>query len=605
MDRSVPPTSILAITFTTAAAAALRRRLESVLGGAATQVDIRTFHSFGLRVIRSWSEELGFGQFPPAVYGRDDARDVLREAANELGLAVAHEPIPRETRDPWALSLLQLERAVERYRLQNARGDSTPVDSEILDGEVLAEVSLVYERRLEARAAVDYPSMLTLPMRLLDENPRASRMLQDAYRWLLVDEYQDCCRLQAALLQRLVAQHQNLAVVGDPLQSVFRFRGADRRLLMDFSSMFPGARTFVLEQNHRSTRTIVELANALAAPLGERPASWTRNPDGPPGRLYAAVDDADEARFIAEEVARLLAAGELVQPGQAAVLFRTNAQALAVAFALRARGIPARLRAELDLFACPEVRDLIAYLRLVHSPSDAPALGRIINTPPRRLRAVEHAFRKQPVPVADLPEWAHRRSGAAGRAAAQDLLSLINDLHAVAGNGRAVDALDVVLARTGYVSWLESSERGRTHLEHVKALHGLVVKSEAPDLATWLADLHLDDVDSGVADDRAVPLLTVHGSKGREWPVVFVAGWEGLLPLNASPSRSADEPADDEERRLAYVALSRSQVQVYLTWCRSRLRGGEGQEPRREPRRPSRYLRAMPADLLRPAAGGR
>jgi DNA helicase-2/ATP-dependent DNA helicase PcrA len=206
----------------------------------------------------------------------------------------------------------------------------------------------------------------------------------------------------------------------------------------------------------------------------------------------------------------------LAQPGQAAVLFRTNAQARAVAFALRARGIPVRLRAD-DLFACPEVRDLIAYLRLVHSPNDVPALARIVNTPPRRLRAVEHAFRKQPVPVADLPEWAHRRSGAAGRAAAQDLLSLVNDLHAVAGTGRAIDALDTVLARTGYAAWLESSERGRGHLEHVQAPHGLLAKSEAPDLATWLADLHLDDVESGVADDRAVPLLTIHSSKGREW----------------------------------------------------------------------------------------
>src|ERR671932_556237 len=169
-------------------------------------------------------------------------------------------------------------------------------------------------------------------------------MLQDAYRWVLVDEYQDCCQLQAAILHRLAARHQNVAVVGDPLQSVYGFRGADPQLLVEFTRTFPGAQVVVLEENHRSTRAIVSLANALAAPLGQRPASWTSNPDGPPARLYVADDDEGEAQFIAGEVARLLARGELMQPGQAAVLFRTNAQARDFPLALRARGIPVRLR---------------------------------------------------------------------------------------------------------------------------------------------------------------------------------------------------------------------------------------------------------------------
>jgi DNA helicase II / ATP-dependent DNA helicase PcrA len=601
-ERAVPPTSILAITFTTAAAAALRRRLEAVLGGAAARVDIRTFHSFGLRVIRSWSEELGFGRLPPAVYGREDARVVLREAARELGLAVRPEHAAAAERDPWALSLAQLDRAVEAYRLRNARAGSEPaLDSDVLDHDVLAELSAAYERRLQMRAAVDYPSMLTLPLRLLEANQQALRMLQDAYRWVLVDEYQDLCRLQASLLQRLVARHQNVAVVGDPLQSIYAFRGTDPRLLAEFPRTFPGARVVVLERNHRSTRTIVALANALAAPLGERPASWTTNPDGPPARLYAADDDADEARFVAGEVARLLAAGELAQPGQAAVLFRTNAQARAFALALRAHGIPVRLRSEADLFACPEVRDLVAYLRLAHSPQDGPALVRVLNTPPRRLRADEHAFRQRPLPIGDLAEWAHRRAGAGARAAVEHLLALLDDVHAAARSSRPSEALEIVLDRTGYATWLASSERGRGHLEHVQALRGLLAASEAPDLATWLADLHLDEAEAAVADERAVPLLTIHASKGREWPVVFIAGCEeGLLPFGRAPSVQ-DEAADDEERRLAYVALSRTQVQVYLTWCRSRWRGAEGQEPRRESRQPSRYLRALPPDLVHPA----
>jgi DNA helicase-2/ATP-dependent DNA helicase PcrA len=598
-DRGVPSTSVLAITFTTAAAAALRRRLETVLGASASQVDIRTFHSLGLRIVRSWSQELGFGHLPPAVYGREDARAVLREAARELGLAVESDQVVGDDRDAWVLSLAQLERAVERYRLRNAdAANEPPSEAEVLDCQTLAELSAVYERRLEARAAVDYPSMLTLPLRLLDRNQRAKRMLQDAYRWVMVDEYQDLCRLQAELLYRLVARHQNVAVVGDPLQSIYRFRGADPRLLTEFPRTFPDARIVVLEQNHRSTRTIVALANALAAPLGGRPPCRTSNPDGPAARLYVADDDVDEARYVAGELARLLAVGELAQPGQAAVLFRTNAQGQAIALALRARGIPARLRAQADLFICPEVRDLLAYLRLVHSPQDGPALARILNTPPRRLRSVEQAFRKRPVPMDELPEWALRRAGKPARVAVENFLALLTDLHGASHSKPPAEALQLVLERTDYANWLASTERGRPHVEHVEALRSLLAASEAPDLATWLADLNLEDAEGTTTDGRAVPLLTIHSSKGREWPVVFIVGFEeGLLPFGHA-SWARDEAADDEERRLVYVALSRSQVQVYLTWCRSRCRSGGSAGGMRELRQPSRYLRVLPPELI-------
>src|SRR5262249_40558212 len=238
---------------------------------------------------RAWTEELGFGQAPPAVYGRDDARAVLREAAREIGLDVAIDRTPGIQRDPWAVSLAQLDHAVERYRLRQARDAGLVAvedsDEGILDTAVLAELSEAYERRLRDYAAVDYAAMLTLPLQLLETNPRALTMLQDAYRWVLVDEYQDCCRLQAALLQRLTTRHQNLTVVGDPFQSIYRFRGADPRLLVDFPQEFAGAQVLVLEQNYRSTRTVVALANALVAPLADRPASWTTNPAGPPARV--------------------------------------------------------------------------------------------------------------------------------------------------------------------------------------------------------------------------------------------------------------------------------------------------------------------------------
>lgn len=606
VGRSVPPTSILAITFTTAAATALRRQLQAVLGDAAAQVDIRTFHSFGLRVIRSWSEELGFGSTPPAVYGREDARAVLREAARELGLAVS-ELGPVEKRDPWAISLAQLQHALERYRLRFAREDMTSgaqdSDFDVVDDTVLADLASAYERRLKDYAAVDYPGMLTLPLDLLEANARALHMLQDAYRWILVDEYQDCCRLQASLLQQLTSRHHNLTVVGDPFQSIYRFRGADPRLLVEFPDAFAGAQVLVLEQNYRSTRTVVALANSLVAPLGERPASWTANPAGPPARVYAANSDADEAHFVAAEVARLLKAGELATPGQAAVLFRTNAQARELANAFRTRGIPVRMRAELDLLACAEVKDLVAYLRLAHSPIDIPALARVLNTPPRRLRSIERAFRTQPVPIDQLPECASKRGGAAARAAVEKFIALLEEIHSLGMSMRPEKVLDLVLDRTGFVEWMAGQANRRTHLEHVQALRDLLAASGAPDLGTWLADLHLGEVEAGPSDSAAVQLLTIHGSKGREWPVVFITGCEeGLLPFGRTATDGGEQGDRDEERRLAYVALSRSQVLVYLTWCRTRLKDADGAEPRRELRQPSRFVRALPPELLQPVA---
>ena len=243
--------------------------------------------------------------------------------------------------------------------------------------------------------------MLLLPLQLVEAEPRALSALQDAYRQVLVDEVQDTCALQYALLQQLVSRHRNLALVGDPLQSVYSFRGADPTLLLALPRQtYQEAQVFVLDQNHRSTATVVGLANALPrrSPTAPTPGPPIRRPGCP---HLQALDDVDEARFVADEVARLLKSGEIATPGQAAALFRTNAQARALADALRSRGIPVQLRAEADLFVRAEIRDLLAYLRLVHNPNDAPALARILDTPSRRLRSVERAFRRRPVPICD------------------------------------------------------------------------------------------------------------------------------------------------------------------------------------------------------------
>jgi DNA helicase II / ATP-dependent DNA helicase PcrA len=442
--------------------------------------------------------------------------------------------------------------------------------------------------------------MLTLPLRLFASEPRALRLIQDSYRFAMADEFQDTSRPQFGLLRQVVERHRNLAVVGDPAQSIHAWNGADPRLLVKFSEQYPEARIFPLDQNHRSTGVVVALSNALAAPLGDARESWTTNPAGPPARLYAARDEVDEARFVAAEIVRLVQSGQIEHPGQVAVLFRTNAQARPLALSLRASGVPFRVRADADLFALAEVRDLVAYLRLAHSPTDGPALARVINVPPRRLAAIEKAFRKRPVPVPELALWAHKRGGPRVRRTVEEFLTMLEDLHRSTAESQPVQALEIVLERTGYAVWLSSQKDGQARLKGVEEVRSLMTSSPAPDLATWLIDMHLGDVERTTADgSQAVVLSTIHAAKGNEWPVVFVVGFEdGLIPHVRPVPVGESTPGDDEERRLAYVAFSRSQVLLYLVYCQTRQVSTGGSLGRLEPRRASRFLSSLPPKLL-------
>jgi superfamily I DNA/RNA helicase len=597
LERRVSPTSILAITFTTAAAAAMRQRLAAVLGPLAHQVDIATFHALGLRLIRQWSQQLGYGGVP-AVYGRDDARALLREAAEGIGLAVALDDRCRPA-DPWAVPLSRLAAAVERFRLRampTARAEQEMVGG--FDPDLLMPLSESYDALLQQRRAVDYAAMLAAPARLFMNHPPALELLQDAYRWVLVDEFQDTTGLQYGLLRQLVARHHNLLVVGDPAQCLFVWAGAEPHNLAEFGRQYPDARTVVLDQNFRSTGHLVALGNAVAAPLGVRPDCWTANEVGLPARLHAADDEAAEAGFVAREIGRLLQRGQIAHAGQVAVLVRTNAQTDALALALRAAKVPYHVRADSSLLERSEVRDAIAYLRLAHSPSDGPALARILDTPPRRLRPIEQALRRAPVPTAELPAWAQRRGGPPARRRIEELLALVEDLHHQTGGRSPDEALALVLEQTGYRSWVAAGTDSEKRLASLESLGRLLATSGAQDLGTWLADLHLGDVDARAPDQAgAVTVSTIHRSKGLEWPVVFLVGAEdGLLPLGASAGQEA--ASDEEERRLAYVAVSRPQVLLYVTYCRTRRPFQDDELGPPERRRPSRYLHTLPPAVV-------
>ena len=441
--------------------------------------------------------------------------------------------------------------------------------------------------------------MLALPLRLFEARPEALRLLQAAYRHVLVDEFQDVCAAQYALLRRLAARHRNAVVVGDPRQTLYAFRGADVRFLRAFERDFPGARTVRLDENFRATGRLVDLANALGAGLAYGGPLRTANPPGEAARLHVAADEAAEAAFVASEVAGLRAAGAVGRLGEVAVLFRTNRQADRLAVALRARRLPYRVRGGGDLFSRREVRDAVAYLRLAHNPADGPALARVVNTPPRRLGRLAGDLRARPAPAAALPARA-ARYGPAAAAAARALLGLLDDLHRECAGLAPGAALDLALEATGYRAWLAGQTDGPARLAHLEALRALAAGADGADgadgaeggLGAWLADLQLGEEASPPPDEaERVLLTTIHGAKGAEWRVVFVVGVEeGLLPhrraLDAGPGAPG---AVEEELRVAYVAVTRPRERLYLTCCRRRRRGEAT-----VPRRPSRFLRGLP-----------
>ncbi len=320
--RQISPISILAITFATKAARELRARLRGLLGEQGAAVDVSTFHAFGFRIVRQWSEELGLGPGPVAVYGEKEARAALREVTTQLQIDPDRYPLP------------ELSARLERLRLGGKRAAA--------ERGTVQEVADAYQEILRHRGAVDYPAMLGLPLRLFIEHPSALRLCQDSYRVVLCDEFQDVCSSQYAVLCALVARHHNLIVVGDPQQTLYGWRGADIRFLDGFRHDFPETRIMGLHQNFRSTRQIVDCAHALGASLPSSQPLWTDNAFGGPIRFYGAADERAEATFVAAEIERLVAARIVHGIDQVAILYRTNWQARPFTTALRQRGLPYR-----------------------------------------------------------------------------------------------------------------------------------------------------------------------------------------------------------------------------------------------------------------------
>src|SRR5713101_54888 len=568
-ERGADPASILVVTFTAEAARRLRHEVSRQLDSPAADLAIHTLHAFGRKVIDTWPGKFGLEHSPTVVHG-DEARDLLTRAATQLG---------------WDLSSIspnELAAAVDRCRLD------VDVRSETDDS--LAALAAAYDEQLQRRGAIDFPAMLSWPLRLLREDAQVRHVLQSASHWMLVDEVQDLAPVQLALVQLLAEGHGNLTVAGDPAQSIFTWLGADPGFLLDFPRLYPGAASFTLNHNHRSTAHLVELANSLGDLLDQPHRMATDNPAGPLAHLVAAEDSQTEAELVAHQVGALLDRGLLEHPGDAAVLYRTNAQADVLAAALRAAGVPYRMHAHADLFGERVVRDLLAYLRLANNPADRAALGRIADRPRRGLGRLQATLLAEPTTVAELQALASQFEPQV-MAAAATLAALVYQLHAAACSGTSpAKLLDQILDASGYGVWLERRPDRVLQLEVVRRFRAVVQRAEVS-LGEWLDALAMGEEVDVAAQHEATQLCSIHQSKGKEWRAVFLSGVEeGLLPHHHALQ---DDSALDGELRLLYVALTRVRERLYVSYCRQRERGG-----RVVSRQPSRWLYALPSELL-------
>ena len=586
-DQGVSPFELIAITFTNKAADEMKHRVGSLVGPVAQKMWVSTFHSACVRILRREAQRLGY-RSSFTIYDEADAVRLTNFVLRDLNIDAKKFP-PRVVHA--AISTAKNELVdFETYR-ERARS---------IYERRIADVYREYQQRLLAASAMDFDDLLMVTVNLLQGHPEALQHYRNRFKHLLVDEYQDTNHAQNELVLLLGAEHRNVCVVGDSDQSVYRFRGADIRNILEFEDAFPDSTVIVLEQNYRSTQTILDAANAVIAnnALRKPKALWTEQLGGELITRYSAEDEHDEAGWIVREMGRLHDAGER-QWGDMAVFYRTNAQSRVLEEQLVRHNVPYKVVGGTRFYDRREVKDVLAYVRAVVNPSDEVSLKRIVNVPKRGVGDTS---------VGKLDAWARshgigffetldeaEQAGVTGKAlnGLRQFRKVLDDVRAlVAGNASPVVVLERIVHDTGYVAELEAEKTidAAGRIENIAELIG--VASEHDDLDSFLEAVSLvSDADELDDDTTRVVLMTLHTAKGLEFPVVFLVGLEdGVFPH----LRSIGEPDElEEERRLCYVGITRARERLYLThaWCRT-LWGSTQYNP------PSRFLKEIPEHLV-------
>jgi DNA helicase II / ATP-dependent DNA helicase PcrA len=587
------PEEILAVTFTNKAAREMRERIEVLLGGQTTGMWLGTFHSIGVRVLRRDGAAIGIPR-EFTIYDEADRVSAVRRAMRVTGVD--------DKRFPPSQVAHQISAA--KNELQNA--EQYAASAGAYYGARVAEVFQAYERELQAAGALDFDDLLVRVVELFEDVPEVAAKYQHKFRHIFVDEYQDTNRAQYRLVQILGAVHGNLTVVGDDDQSIFGWRGADVRNILSYQRDHPDAMVVTLEQNYRSTQVILDAAHAVIRHNPERAAKklWTDRMGGEKVRIISVYDEQEEAVAVTSEIERLVQSEEFSY-ADCAVLYRTNAQSRALEDILLRRGIPYRLVGGPRFYERREIKDVLAYLRLVANPRDAVSFARIVNVPRRKIgdrtvQELERLARRHGISPFEAVRHLDEADslGAAAVTALEGFRKLIDGLRADAQTLVLPELVERVLVESGYKLMLtDGTPEGEERWNNVTELVGLsgeYADATPPEgLEQFLENVALvSDVDSLDAGGEGVTLITLHQVKGLEFPVVFMAGMEeGLMPhLRAMEEGEAGLA---EERRLAYVGITRARQRLYLLHAFRRHLYGAPQLAEA-----SRFLRDLPAELI-------
>lgn len=597
-ERGVNPWNILAITFTNKAAEEMRQRVDNLVGFGAESVWVSTFHSACVRILRRFIDRLGYENHF-TIYDTDDQKTLIKEVCRKVDVDTK---VFKERSLLSAISSAKNEMILPDEFELNAGGDFAKMK--------IAKVYREYEAQMRANNALDFDDLLVKTVQLLQTQPDVLESYQERFRYIMVDEYQDTNTVQFQLVSLLAGKYKNLCVVGDDDQSIYKFRGANIRNILDFEHEFPDAKVIKLEQNYRSTGNILNAANSVIANnRGRKEKSlWTENGEGELIRLRQFDTAFDEADFIGEDIKNAVRQGGSYN--DSAVLYRTNAQSRLLEEKFIAMNIPYKIVGGVNFYARREIKDLLAYLKTIDNGRDDVAVRRIINVPKRgigltTINRIQESATERGIGFYEALLAPELIAGV-GRSATKldSFAALIEHFKTLEEEMNITDLLQEVIEKTGYIESLENEdkEEAKTRKENIDELISKAAtyeescqdKDEKATLSGFLEEVALvADIDSLDEDQEYVVLMTLHSAKGLEFPRVYLAGMEdGLFPGYMSIN-AGDREELEEERRLCYVGITRAEQELTLTSARRRMVHGETQyNPM------SRFVKEIPRELL-------